>query len=230
MNRTLLEELIRYFSQIKNLGGQEKLLLQQLESKLPYFNITSVSREDLEEAGFDISKVSDADMCTLARKMADDYCEQLFWTSLKIIAEDCLNIPKDKNHSCPFCDENSVKYDVQDNKYRCEECGSEWSDAFVRVEYPEDAGHFEQEDIGYPCFNSADNGACYVPQYEYIKYYRKRPAENRCFSPIPWPDSQEYMDHPECEAITADEKGLEDFGSSTYWVPLIVSKPKNNNF
>ena len=57
------------------------------------FVITEVSREDLEEIGFDTSKVSDEAMERLARKLGDDYCEQLFWTSLEIIAE-YLEIPK----------------------------------------------------------------------------------------------------------------------------------------
>lgn len=57
------------------------------------FVITEVSREDLEEIGFDTSKVSDETMERLARKLGDDYCEQLFWTSLEIIAE-YLEIPK----------------------------------------------------------------------------------------------------------------------------------------
>lgn len=228
MSRTLLEELIRYFSGIKTPNEQEKLLLLQLESEVPYFKITSVSREDLEQTGFNVSEVSDADMCTLAGKMADDYCEQLFWTSLEIIAEDYLHISKDKNHSCPFCDEKSIKYDIQGNKYRCEECETEWSDTYVLVEYPEDTAHFEQEDISYPCFNSEDNGACYVPEYDYIKHYRKRPSKEKYFNPVSWPESQEYMDNPECEAIIADEKGLEDFGSSTYWVPLTIIQHKNN--
>lgn len=57
------------------------------------FNITSVSREDLEALNYDISNVDDETMERLASKLADDYCEQLFWTSLDIIAES-LNIPK----------------------------------------------------------------------------------------------------------------------------------------
>lgn len=57
------------------------------------FVISEVSREDLEELGFDISEVSDTTMEYLAKKLGDDYCEQLFWTSLKIIAE-YMGIPK----------------------------------------------------------------------------------------------------------------------------------------
>lgn len=57
------------------------------------FEITSVSREDLEALGYNASKVSDEKMEYLAKKLADDYCEQLFWTSLDIIA-DYMEIPK----------------------------------------------------------------------------------------------------------------------------------------
>ena len=57
------------------------------------FPITSVSREDLEAKGFDTSEVDDDTMERLASKMGDDYCEQLFWTSLEIIAE-YMGIPK----------------------------------------------------------------------------------------------------------------------------------------
>ena len=57
------------------------------------FVISEVSREDLEEVGFDTSEVSDTTMEYLAMRLGNDYCEQLFWTSLKIIAE-YMGIPK----------------------------------------------------------------------------------------------------------------------------------------
>lgn len=60
------------------------------------FVISKVSREDLEALGFDTSEVSDDTMERLANKLGDDYCEQLFWTSLDIIAE-YLEIPKKEN-------------------------------------------------------------------------------------------------------------------------------------
>ena len=56
------------------------------------FQITSVAREDLEFLGFDTSRVNESTMKRLADKMAEDYWEQLFWSSLQIIAEG-LNIP-----------------------------------------------------------------------------------------------------------------------------------------
>lgn len=63
------------------------------KNKQVEFNITSICRDDLEGVGFNTSKVSDDTMTKLASKMADDYCEQLFWDSMKIIAQDYFNIP-----------------------------------------------------------------------------------------------------------------------------------------
>ena len=60
------------------------------------FEITSVTREDLESRGFDTTNITDEQMEELARKMCDDYLEQMFWISLDIIAEDIIGIPKKK--------------------------------------------------------------------------------------------------------------------------------------
>lgn len=58
------------------------------------FNITSVSRQDLEMRGFDTTNITDAQMERLAQKMCDDYLEQMFWISLDIIAEDIMGFKK----------------------------------------------------------------------------------------------------------------------------------------
>lgn len=57
------------------------------------FEITSVSRADLESKGFDTSQITDEQMERLASKMADDYCEQLFWEHLETIA-DIMELPR----------------------------------------------------------------------------------------------------------------------------------------
>ena len=67
-------------------------------SPMESFNITSVSRADLEEKGYDTSAITDEQMQKLASKMADDYCEQLFWTSMDIIAEN-LGFPKKERNT-----------------------------------------------------------------------------------------------------------------------------------
>lgn len=58
-----------------------------------YFPITRVARADLEDIGFDVSQVKDHTMTQLASKMADAYCESVFWIDLPILAEN-LSIPK----------------------------------------------------------------------------------------------------------------------------------------
>ncbi len=58
-----------------------------------FFPITSVHRADLEGLGYNVSKVDDGTMTRLASKMADVYCENVFWIDLPIIA-DHLGIAK----------------------------------------------------------------------------------------------------------------------------------------
>ena len=100
---------------------------------------------------------------------------------------------------------------------------------YVLVEFPEDAGFFEEKNIGYPCYNSKDNGARYVSEEDYIKHFGRKPADNSFYLPLLWPDSQEYLEMADskgalCEIITADEKSLNDFGASAIWVPLCLTK------
>ena len=59
------------------------------------FVISVLSRADLEALGFDVSNVDDDTMQRRADKLGDDYCEQLFWSSLKILAE-YFEIPKEE--------------------------------------------------------------------------------------------------------------------------------------
>jgi hypothetical protein len=54
------------------------------------FHITSVTRQDLIDAGFTEAQVlalDDMAMDELASNMQDDYCSQLFWNHLRILAE-----------------------------------------------------------------------------------------------------------------------------------------------
>lgn len=92
MIRELIQSLKDYFNAIPNPTEQEQILAMNLNSG--YFPITSVHRNDLENAGFDINSITDVDMDLLASKMADDYCEQLFWDSMEIIAGEILCFPR----------------------------------------------------------------------------------------------------------------------------------------
>lgn len=61
------------------------------------FPLTSVCRADLEEQGYDISKVDDDTMRELAEKMGEAIMDE-FWIDLEIIADN-LSIPKKKEHA-----------------------------------------------------------------------------------------------------------------------------------
>ena len=61
---------------------------------LNHFPVTYISKDDIihafpndSEVKTIVNKLDDADMEDLASKLGDDYCEQLFWESLKIIFE-----------------------------------------------------------------------------------------------------------------------------------------------
>lgn len=63
-----------------------------------FFPVTSISRDDLASLGYKTEDITDEQMEQLARKMANDYLEQLYWTSMDIIAED-LGFEKDEQDS-----------------------------------------------------------------------------------------------------------------------------------
>lgn len=56
------------------------------------FPITSVCRADLKAffSEEQIAQLDDGDMVDIAGKMADAYCEIVFWIDLEIIAQDVL--------------------------------------------------------------------------------------------------------------------------------------------
>lgn len=224
MRRDLLETLHNYFVSISEKTEQESDILRQIEERLEFFPITHVSRDDLKSKGFDVSNVSDAEMEKLAQKMSDDYLTQLFWESMEILAEAGMKFPR--LPFCPKCESHDYELNVETGENVCMTCETRWSDIYVLVQHPEDSSYFEQEEIGYPCFNSEDNGARYVPEYEYILQFQKSPEPNAYFQPVMWPDSQEYFELPDnlrelCENIETGQ-AFEDFGSGAIWVPLCL--------
>ena len=223
MVQQILDDMRTYFKAKTTMTPEEQALLQRLNDD--FFHSTSVSREDLQAYGFDTRSVTDAQMCRLAQKMANDYCEQLFWSSMEIIAEG-LEVPR--YPECPVCASRQVCLNEQKGTLRCESCGQEWHEhLYVLVEFPDDTSFFEKEYIGYPSFGSRDNGARYVPEYDYIARFKKQPESDRYFKPLRWPESQPYLfpDEPN-DALDSlnepiqDECGIEDFGENAIWVPL----------
>ena len=72
------------------------------------FEITSICKEDIIQAFHNsdreilesikqiVAEMDDSDMKKLAGKMADDYCEQLFWDSLRIIFQGVVKLVQSK--------------------------------------------------------------------------------------------------------------------------------------
>ena len=70
------------------------LAIDSLNQNTEFYPITSVCKDDIfhvfsddNEAKEAITKMDDGDMETLASKLADDYCDQLYWDSLQVIVE-----------------------------------------------------------------------------------------------------------------------------------------------
>lgn len=216
MIQQLMDDIRKHFKAKPSLTSDEQLLLTQLQSG--HFPITSVHRADLECKGFDTRKISDCQMVELARKMTNDYLEQLFWISMEIIAEG-MDLPRYPR--CPNCNDKDVQSDTERKYLCCQACGQKWhEDLYVLVETPEDVAYFKKEFIGYSC----QNENCYIPEYEYIKYFQKEPNSKQSFKPIRWPESQHYLSggnliSEACQPIL-DELGIEDFWEKAVWVPL----------
>ena len=229
MNRELIEDLHQYFEQKENRTGEEVNFLNRLKDELPYFKVTAVSREDLQREGFNVTNVDDSDMTEIARKLADDYCEQLFWLSLEIIADQGFDIPK---YICPKCGSRANRYCSDSKIFDCSSCDNGWKQEeptgrFVLVEYPEESKFYADCEVGYDCYNSEDNGAMYVPEHFYTAHTGTEPDTNKLVIPVTWPDSQEYFElqyeneaqYELCEPIEHG-KAFDDFGSQAIWVPL----------
>lgn len=118
----------------------------------------------------------------------------------------------------------------QSLKRRLENEVGKLSNDYILVEFPEDSGRFDNDDIGYPCFNSEDNGARYVHEYDYRNHFGKCPTPGSRFKILRWPESQNYLynANDRCEVIMADEKSLAEFGSSAIWVPVEVLNEKGS--
>lgn len=140
MVRELYQRLREYFNNLPEPTEEERQFIRELNAG--YFPITSVHRDDLEGQGFDVEKISDDDMQNLAEKMADDYCEQLFWPSMEIIAGEILSFPKVKTKDiiCPKCNSENIRYDIHESRFHCGECSLAWDDKlYALVEFPEES-------------------------------------------------------------------------------------------
>lgn len=229
MLQQLLDDLRGYFESKPSLTETEQALLNRLKEDI--FPLLTLQRDDLAQKGFDVRRITAEQMRRLARRITENYCQsetsvgENFWEKLEEMAE-VLRLPRYPR--CPACDHHRTIFDQHRGVLRCEVCDQTWhEDLYVLVEFPDDASYFEENDIGYPSFDSKDNGARYVPEYDYIRHFHKDPAEIAYYKPLRWPESQLYLfpDEPN-DAVDAlnepvqDETGLAHFGEQAVWVPL----------
>lgn len=223
MLQQLLDDLRGYFEAKSSLTTQEQELWDRL--KKADYPILGLQDDDLAQKGLDFRRITDEQMRQLAQQMTADYCKEDYWERLENTADE-LQLPRYPR--CPACGHNGVVFDETREMMLCEICDQTWHEhLYVLVEFPDDATYFEENDIGYPSFESEDNGARYVSEYDYIQRFEQDPPANAYFKPMQWPESQPHLfpDEPNestdalCEAIN-DEKGRADFGEQAVWVPL----------
>lgn len=229
MTRQFLEALDKYFQTKTTPTDQEKELIAQLKKETKTFWIAFIDRNTLMRNGYDVSGLTDDDMTEIAGRIGDSYCGSSKFDD--DIYEACEEYGLKNTPECPRCEFSYNNYDAERGVHHCHSCNRDWSDGYVLVEFPDNTSYFEKNGIGYPSFGSEDNGARYVPEYDYIRHFKKDPAPNSCFRPLRWPESQPYLfpDEPN-ESIDAlndpisDEKGLADFGEQAVWVSLCNPK------
>lgn len=229
MLQQLLDDLRGYFASKPSLTETEQALLVRIKEDV--FPILTLRRDDLAQKGFDVRRITAGQMRRLAERMQADYRRYDYWDRLEDTA---IDVDMPRHAQCPACESRRTIFDQHRGVLRCEVCDQTWhEDLYVLVEFPDDASYFEENDIGYPSFESDDNGARYVPEYDYIRHFHKDPAENAYYKPLRWPESQPYLfpDEPNdavdalCEPVQ-DEKGLAHFGEQAVWMPLCnIKKP-----
>lgn len=93
MRQDIKQEMLDYFKNKSDRTEQENRFLLFLQNEVEFFNITSVSRDDVNELNFDGANMTDAQMERLADKMENAYLANGYWDDLRLCAE-YMEIPK----------------------------------------------------------------------------------------------------------------------------------------
>ena len=116
-----------------SLNDVESSILQQAERCVYSYPISCLSMDDLLQVGYSDKDVTKEMMQRLASKLGDDYHEQLYWTSLEILA----NI-----HGFELANMAEQIKDEYDGWISDER---EVSGVFVIVEYKNDSSHKQEQ-------------------------------------------------------------------------------------
>lgn len=72
---TLLQDIKKHFESIENKSITENHLLSRIEDELQFAPIAFVSRDDIEQLGYNAEDVTDNELLMVANKMGDFYNE-----------------------------------------------------------------------------------------------------------------------------------------------------------
>lgn len=228
MDRQLFNDLEQYFSNKKRPTSVEKNLLSQLQKEKLHFAIAYIDRNTVVGNGYIGSDLSDNVMEELAGMVGDCVCgsEQYDYA----IEQACESMELDTIPFCPKCGAIAT-FDRESHTYTCNSCGQNWTDTYTLVEDPEETDILPG-DIGYPSCSGQNSNARYIPEFDYIQIFKKKPEQNSYFEPVSWPDSQKYIHNEDADEkftensidalpeLINDEKGIEDFGEDAVWIPL----------
>jgi hypothetical protein len=73
MQRQLVEDLHSYFSALEQRSAEEESLWLRITVALPYFDVTSVHRDDREWVGLNASDVTDKETNSINQLKQHDY-------------------------------------------------------------------------------------------------------------------------------------------------------------
>lgn len=221
----LIDDLYAHFESIPSRTQEEQSIPDRLRGNYP---IVFRHRDDLEQKGFNTRLITEEQMRQLAKQMQEDYCKIDYWDDLSNAAYD-LKLPRCP--TCPACNSIHTLFSEQNEVFSCEICGQTWSESYTLVDNPEEVDRLP-DDLGYPCCESQNSNARYIPEYDYIRIFGEDPEPNSYFEPVCWPESQKYMPDVKDDGDSAgdsnqllnelinDEKGIADFGPSAMWVPF----------
>lgn len=93
MQTDIKQEMLAYFKDKTDRTEQENRFLLYLQNEVEFFDIASVSRDDVNELNFDGANMTDAQMNRLADKMENAYLANGYWDDMRFCLED-MEIPK----------------------------------------------------------------------------------------------------------------------------------------
>lgn len=213
-----LEKLRLYLSSKETLNIEEKALLGQIRDDLNYFPISVLHRDDLIESVYDGHLADDNTLVTMAKKMGEDYWEQLSSVQIPIIGDVCkIPIP-----ACPLCGEQP-RY--EDGYWYCEnvDCQREWSYMkYAWITYSEETAFLFGYDIGFISDTSRSNNmSLFLPIDLFRMHFGKSPDKENIYQIFKIEDADDVEQLSEQGYIVekvSDSKGLERFGQKGYWM------------